>query len=121
MVGCRAPKSPCDPPKKTDVDRLVCRRDRLTCVGDILRASSKAFHGNEIFATDHTQSAAMEWNVNGSTERVGIKTPKPGQEVDAVAVTIANRQQSGNRLSVRSAHRRRREAEALIDLEPAFS
>jgi len=88
-VGGSSPEPACDSSQQIQVDRLLGARKSHVSVGDVLRPSRKALQGDEILATDDAKSVSAKGYVDGTRERLRIEPSQSAQEIDPIAVTIA--------------------------------
>jgi len=89
-VGRGSPKTAGDSSQQIQVDRLLGAPKSYVSIGDVLRSYRKALHGDEILATDDAKSVSAEGHVDGTREGLRIEPSQAAQEIDPIAVSIAD-------------------------------
>jgi len=97
-IGRRSTKPPCKTASKIMIERATDHPYDLPRILEIDRAAGMAFHGNEIFRTDKSQTSSMKVQVLGTGKGEGIHAPDSAQQFDAIVCSIGHHQHCGDRI-----------------------
>ena len=89
-VRCSSTEAASDSSQQIQVDRLRRAPKDHMSVNDVLRTTGEALHGDEVLATDDTNSDSSEGHVDGPREGLRIESSQSAQEIDPIAVSIAD-------------------------------
>ena len=89
-VRCSSTKAASDSSQQIEVDRLLRAPKDHMSVNDVLRTAGETLHGDEILAADDAKSDSSEGHVDGPREGLRIESSQSAQEIDPIAVSIAD-------------------------------
>src|ERR1700733_3584164 len=96
QVCGRSSKTARGPTQQLQIEGLIGGLERFDRIGDILRTTGKALHGDKVLSPNHTQGTAAKGHGDRARQSQSVEPAQARQQIHPIVMPVAYREQRGN-------------------------